>query len=432
MKLDQQNTSNTSFLDPKMILVIVLCFACLILWQNYLVNKYPDYYNQTQEEQTKPQQEVKAQKLDTKGHLPPIQSESDIQESLVNVKGQYLSFDISNRGFGLKNILINKYKDREDKIVSFNSLLPFSAVKIIGHPDPLIFEVYRQESENKFSGQAQISDHTGEVIIKKTLSVDQEKYFISSEIEITGHLSLIQGIESVFEEEISITESYIPFLPTYDTNSYYVTYSTDSQRDYFLEESSFREFFEQVGLLSIDTHYFARTFIDDSDVFPTAQIIYDGFKKVVSGRISYIFPQGSHQINIKQNLFIGPKQEEVLLTTDRRLRDVMDYGFFDWIAYPIMDLVKILYHLVGNWGVAIILMTLIVKLILLPFNIISYRSMKKLQDLQPQLKALKEKYKDDKVTLNKETMALMQGSGANPLGGCLPILLQFPHIYCTF
>ena len=103
------------------------------------------------------------------------------------------------------------------------------------------------------------------------------------------------------------------------------------------------------------------------------------------------------------------------MAADARLKDVLDYGFFSWIAYPIMDFVNFLYGLCWNWGVAIILMTLFVRLLLLPFNIMSYKSMKKLQTLQPKIKALKEKYKDDKENLNKATMQLMKEDGANPL-----------------
>ena len=90
------------------------------------------------------------------------------------------------------------------------------------------------------------------------------------------------------------------------------------------------------------------------------------------------------------------------------------------------------YSLIQNWGVAIILLTVLVRLIVLPFNITSYKSMKKMQVIQPKIKALRERYKDDPQNLNKEMMAVMRDNKVNPLGGCLPMLLQMPVFFALY
>ena len=439
--------NKTSFLDPKMILVIVLCFGMLILWQSYMRSKYPGYYEQRQQTPVTNTTQDKAQKnetplkarnnklIDVKDEQTSneVSSSEIIKESLLNFKSENFSFDISNVGFGLRNISINKYKDKEGNVILFPSDLdvPFLATRIIGHNGPLIFNVQKEKNTSitdmQFLGYAESEG----IKIKKTLTVYQEKYLISSSIEFLGDLSQIQGIETIFNEEIQIKENNIPLIPIYDTNSYYTVYATSSQRGYF-EDDLIQEHFDQVSLLSLDTHYFARTIIDDSEIFPEVQLNYDGTSKMAFVRLSYLFPKNVRSFVIKQNIFIGPKQKEILVATDPRLKDVLDYGFFSWIAHPIMDFVKILYRYVGNWGVAIILMTLFVRLLLLPFNIMSYKSMKKLQKLQPRIKELKEKYKDDKESLNKATMQLMKEDGANPLGGCLPMLLQIPVFFALF
>ena len=437
---------NTSFLDPKMILVIVFCFGILVLWQNYLQNRYSEYYEQQRQNRENRGQSQKNAESKSQSTIDPQSSLMDVKpshldilevkEDLLNFKAENFSFDISNLGFGLKNISINKYKDKEGHLISFPSdqSVAFLATGVVGYEEPLVFDVQAvKDSSNldstasQFLGYAEI----GGLKVKKTLTVLQEKYLLFSTIEVSGDLSQAKGVGVVFDEKIHIEENSIPLIPIYDTSGYYVVYSTHSQRDSFLE-NSFEEFFSKVALLSLDTHYFARTIIDESEVFPEAQIKYDGIQSTVFGSLSYLFPRDARLVTIKQSIFIGPKQEEILVTADSRLRNVLDYGFFSWIAHPIMDLVKFLFRCVGNWGVAIILMTLIVRIILLPFNIVSYKSMKKLQTIQPRLKALKERYKDDQENLNKETMKLMKDSGANPIGGCLPMILQIPVFVALF
>lgn len=90
------------------------------------------------------------------------------------------------------------------------------------------------------------------------------------------------------------------------------------------------------------------------------------------------------------------------------------------------------YGLVGNYGVAIILLTILVRTILLPLTVAQMRSTRKIQELQPQIKELQKKHKNDPQKLNKETMELYKKAGANPMGGCLPVLLQFPIIIALF
>jgi YidC/Oxa1 family membrane protein insertase len=93
---------------------------------------------------------------------------------------------------------------------------------------------------------------------------------------------------------------------------------------------------------------------------------------------------------------------------------------------------KAFYTVVGNWGLAIICLTLLVRLCVLPFAMMSAKSMKAMQKIQPLLQTLREKYKDDPMALNRETMALMKEHKANPIGGCLPMLLQIPVFFALY
>ncbi len=103
-----------------------------------------------------------------------------------------------------------------------------------------------------------------------------------------------------------------------------------------------------------------------------------------------------------------------------------------FLTEAIKSVLVFFYGLVGNYGVAIILLTILVRAILLPLSVAQIRSTRKIQELQPQINELRKKHKNDPQKLNKETMELYKKAGANPLGGCLPVLLQFPIIIALF
>ena len=105
---------------------------------------------------------------------------------------------------------------------------------------------------------------------------------------------------------------------------------------------------------------------------------------------------------------------------------VVDYGWLTFLAKPIYWLLSFLHGIVGNWGWAIVLLTCIVKAILYPISAAGYRSMARMKEVTPRMKAIQEKYKDDKQRLNQAMMELYRSEKINPVGGCLPIMLQIP------
>jgi YidC/Oxa1 family membrane protein insertase len=133
---------------------------------------------------------------------------------------------------------------------------------------------------------------------------------------------------------------------------------------------------------------------------------------------------------VKYTAFAGPKSFTELKQIDDDMTPVIDYGMFAVIAKPILWLLRYIYDLIGNWGFAIIILTIIVRGIVMPFNIFSYKSMKVMQKLQPEMAKIRERYKDksseEKLQMNQEIMQLMKVNKANPVGSCLPMLLQFP------
>jgi len=128
----------------------------------------------------------------------------------------------------------------------------------------------------------------------------------------------------------------------------------------------------------------------------------------------------------KAAFYVGPKDQYRLEKITPGLNLTVDYGFLWWLAQPLFGLLTFIHGLVHNWGISIILLTMIVKALLYPLSAASFKSMAKMRRLQPEMTRLKERYGDDRQQFSQAMMELYKKEGANPLGGCLPILLQMP------
>ena len=128
----------------------------------------------------------------------------------------------------------------------------------------------------------------------------------------------------------------------------------------------------------------------------------------------------------RYTLFIGPKELDTLRPLGRGFERSIDFGYFGFISIPFLYVLHFFHRFTGSYGLDIILLTVLIKVLMAPLTHKSFVSMKQMQKLQPQMERLKEKYGADKEKLNKEIMELYRRNGVNPLGGCLPMVLQFP------
>ncbi|MEE4165659.1 MAG: membrane protein insertase YidC [Desulfocapsaceae bacterium] len=132
------------------------------------------------------------------------------------------------------------------------------------------------------------------------------------------------------------------------------------------------------------------------------------------------------------DLFYGPKKLSLLKESGYNLEKIINFGWFDVIARPMLYLLNWLYNIFGNYGIAIILVTVILKALFWPITQKGLKSMKNMQKLQPKMVKIKEKYKDDAARMNQEVMNLYKTYKVNPLGGCLPMVLQIPVFFSLY
>jgi YidC/Oxa1 family membrane protein insertase len=176
------------------------------------------------------------------------------------------------------------------------------------------------------------------------------------------------------------------------------------------------------GWLAMVQHYFVSAWLPAQGSSREFYMRKVGDNLYSAGVILPVMADGKSTIS----LYSGPQEQEKLEKIAPGLDLVVDYGWLTVIAAPLFWVLGAIHKLVGNWGWAIIGLTLLIKLAFFPLSAASYKSMAKMRVLTPKLMKLKETYGDDKQRLNQEMMALYKREKVNPLGGCLPVLVQIP------
>jgi YidC/Oxa1 family membrane protein insertase len=182
--------------------------------------------------------------------------------------------------------------------------------------------------------------------------------------------------------------------------------------------------------LAFGNRYFSTALVNKAQINPDVVQHKSGQFAGAYLRYPLLLKEGQNSLQFPLTIYVGPKDSTELAKIPG-LKQLIDYGMFSILAYPLLDLLRFFYRFLHNYGIAVILMTILVRLVLYPLSLKSYRSMKAMQKLQPQLNALKEKLKDDKEKFNREQIALFKAHKVNPAGGCLPIFLQLP-IFIAF
>jgi YidC/Oxa1 family membrane protein insertase len=209
---------------------------------------------------------------------------------------------------------------------------------------------------------------------------------------------------------------------TYSTaEAYYEKYDMDDMVDKNLNKNTLG------GWIAMQQHYFVAAWVppqeQQNNIF--SKVASDGSAIIgYKGPTIDIMPGDSEIINA--TLYAGPKNQEALGKLSESLELTVDYGPLFFISQVLFDILIFLYSIVGNWGVSIILITVVVKIILYPLTKKQTVSMAKMRNLQPKMQALKERYGDDRQKMGPAMMKLYKEEQVNPMGGCLPLLLQMP------
>ncbi len=270
-----------------------------------------------------------------------------------------------------------------------------------------------------FTGQA------GGFQIERVLTFYADTYLIEESATVTnltatgveGSLAFTAAAKSMSAEDDRYNPTKIAFL------------NADSRDEMEDRDDLMEEGLSATGIKwgSIQSNYFMFAVLPESDDASLSASVQDNiFRMAVNEEATFMSNVAK---TLKASYFVGPTDRDMLAKMPNELSDTVNFGWFDFLAKPLLIGMNFFYDYVHNYGVAIILLTIIIKLIFWPLSQKSYGSMEQMKKLQPMVAKLREKYGDDKQRLNQETMALYKTYKVNPMGGCLPMLVQIPVFF---
>jgi len=273
----------------------------------------------------------------------------------------------------------------------------------------------------------------------------------TKEVEIVERLELMDGYEAVLTVDVKnvsgdpqrhkfklkALQGELEENNRYDLHRGLCFFREDSGATRWLMKHADGEVDEgDVRWAGVDTNYFAQLLVPrDFDAVGCSFDKTEGEMHMAGSMLAAQSELGAGETKRYETaLFVGAKRqaalEEFTLVEDADLGAAIYWGWFGvvsrFLGQIMLSLLRWFYSLTGIWGVAIILLTVLVKTLLFPLTVKQMKSMKKMRDIQPELTALREKYADDKVKQQQELQALMQRTGANPMAGCLPAVVQLP------
>ena len=251
-------------------------------------------------------------------------------------------------------------------------------------------------------------------------------------IELNHHITNASGSEispSVYYQLTHDSESNqgSAFRPTFTGGAYYTDADKFKKIGFDDMADSNLSLKSKDGWIGIIQHYFASAWIPNAgqaNEFYTKQLSNNMYAVGVVNPIAKIAPGTA--VNVTAKLFAGPQTEADLTAAATGLEYAVDYGWLTVIAKPLFWLLSKIHGFIGNWGVAIIILTILLKAAFFKLSATSYRSMAHMREMAPRMQSMKEKFGDDKQKLQQAMMEMYRKEKINPLSGCLPILVQIP------
>ena len=276
------------------------------------------------------------------------------------------------------------------------------------------------------------------VTYRKVFVLKRGQYDVAVNYEINNQSDKAIEVEPYGQLRRSLVDSSGSVaMPTYTGGAYSSSETNYKKYSFSDMENANLSINTKAGWVAILQHYFVSAWIPNQDADNQLYTLTDKANNIGSigyrGPVTVIQPNTTETLTSK--LWTGPKLQNEMGEVANHLDLTVDYGWAWFIAKPLFWLLTFIQKLVHNWGLAIICVTLVVKAILYPLTKAQYTSMAKMRMLQPKLQEMRERFGEDRQRMSQEMMKLYKDEKVNPLGGCLPLLLQMPifiALYWTF
>lgn len=424
--------------NKRLILFVIFSFSILMLWDSWQREHMPAPTAQTV---AKADNTVPASvSADVSS---PAESDFKLEHGQrIQVETDLFKIDIDTVGGDLRKVELLKHRAAEDTKKNFillddaaKPMLYVAQTGLKGADLPTHHAVFTsaassykmQEGADKLEVRLSAAPSNG-ISVDKIYTFHRNNYAIDVNYEIKNN-SANAISPSVYYQIIHDSESNqgSAMMPSFTGGAYY------TEADKFTKVA-FKDMADEPlsktakdGWIGLMQHYFVSAWIPKKGVerkFYTNKLTD---KLYAIGTITPVASiAAGATATIPARYFAGPQNHEALVATAPGLEHVVDYGKLTFIAEPLFWVLSKIYALVHNWGVAIILLTVLIKLAFYPLSAASYRSMAHMREVAPRLQAMKEKFGDDKQKMQQAMMELYKTEKINPMGGCLPILVQVP------
>ncbi len=430
----------------RLVLVMIFTFSSFMLWENWQKYNQPKPVAGEQAAATvasdapKPSASLQA---GTATATPSAEVPAVATAETFTITTDLVKATVSSQGGDLVKLELLKYKDHEDKektFVLFDDLHKYTAQSgLIGEGLPTHRSVFK-----RVAGPTELADGTNELKVRletatangikvaKVLTFKRGSYVVDVAWEIANGSDKAIAPHAYFQLQRDDVKpaGETKMVSTFTGPAVYTEGEKYQKIDFSNIAENKAKFAKNAdnGWLAMVQHYFVAAWVPQDK---TQREYY--MRKLEGGNLfqaGLIVPVAEIAPGAKAEtavtLYAGPQEQSALKQIATGLDLVVDYGWLTVVAAPIFWALQAIHSLVGNWGWAIVVLTIAIKAVFFPLSAASYKSMAKMRTVTPRLMQLKERYADDKQRLNQEMMKLYQTEKINPLGGCLPILVQIP------
>lgn len=373
----------------------------------------------------------------------PLAVSADAQKDAV-VDTPLFTAVFSARGASLKSLTLKRYRDANTAAArpvvlgsDVDPVLKSFSTRGAGFnlPDSALYGADREALNLNATGKGQlafthVSPHG--YTVNKVYSFSADSYGIRLETRIFNNSAA--PLTGVFQQVMTYPAEPKVKDNRFDTAGPYLfsdnTLHVDKAKDL---AGAVKKYEKGVQWAAFADKYFMSGVLADNSSIAAVEL-----KKNSAGYLESIVSSPQFTVNpgasaaVSHRLFVGPKDIDILKAQGNSLEQSLDLGWFTAIAKPMLYTLKFFHGVVGNYGLAIIIITVILKMLFFPLTHKSYKSMKDMQKIQPEMNRIREKFKNDRDAMNKAVMELYRDHKVNPLGGCLPMVVQIPVFFALY
>ena len=430
-------------MEKRLLLAAGLSLAVLVLWELVVPKPKPVPSPRANVQGTASSTAASPRVAEQPPAAPPVPVGAPVsaaEETSTILENSVLRLTLSNRGGVIASAVVPAYRDEEQRPLELVRQLPAPAPRPLALAFPGRDDLTTRAATSLFAVEklsdrgARLRFSDGQFEITKEVRLGAG-YLFDISVSVAGppyQLSIGSGLRNPADKEL--TNRYVMPATAVATSGGGLQKLRVEKLE--KQEKGVTWAVPAKGFAGIEDNYFLLAFLPERPA--DAQVLPVVAKDAAGKPLTTLSVGLSGTGQVSDRVYFGPKDVEILEGLHDGLERTVDFGWYGVLARPLLWLLKRTYSYVGNYGLAILLVTLIIRIALFPLMHKSYASMKKMQKLAPKMNAIRDKYKKAKTDaaqrakMNQELMTLYQAEGYNPMSGCLPILLQLPILVAFY